>query len=177
MYCENTSTPTDGKSRLMASAARRPSSVCDGGILMSAITASGRCSRTCCEQRFRVAHRRAHLVAAIGEQPGQALPQHHGVLRDHDTHQVPPPVIRMGSSTVTLVGPPGGLDTSATRRPSTRAARSPASPVPRDGSAPPRPSSLTRNRSRSGRCVSMSISILFAELCLIALASSSAAQK
>ena len=44
----------------------------------------------------------------------------------------------MGSSTVTLVGPPGGLDKCSV--PSTVEARclSPSRPVPRDGSAPPR---------------------------------------
>ena len=78
-----------------------------------------------------------------------------------------------------LLGP-GGLVTS--RWPSTVPTRwaSPARPLPRAGSAPPRPSSVTSIRStrpRSASCVLTSIRIAVARLCFAALASSSAAQK
>ena len=53
----------------------------------------------------------------------------------------------------------------------------PSRPLPREGSAPPMPSSVTHRRSTPFRSVSIVISITFAELCLMALASSSAVQK
>ena len=94
------------------------------------------------QQLLGVGHGRDDLEAAVGQQLGQALPQQHGVLGDHDSH---------GSSTVIVVGPPGGL--SMARVPSTAAARwaSPSSPLPAAGAAPPWPSSLTTTRSRSPR--------------------------
>src|SRR5690606_42046794 len=74
------------------------------------------------------------LVAGVVEEADEPGPQQHRVLGDHDPH---------GSSTSTVVGPPGGLlrwkwpESAATRLPS------PASPVPDSGSAPPTPSSRT----------------------------------
>jgi hypothetical protein len=46
MYCENTRTPIPGYRSRIVSAARRPSSVCDGGIRTSVTATSGRCSAT-----------------------------------------------------------------------------------------------------------------------------------
>jgi hypothetical protein len=64
-----------------------------------------------------------------GEQPDQALPQQEEVFADDDAH---------GTSTTMMVDPPGGLLTA--RMPSNVASlrSTPASPVPRAGSAPPR---------------------------------------
>jgi hypothetical protein len=66
---------------------------------------------------------------------------------------------------------------ATSRRPSTVLTRwaSPDRPLP-PGSAPPPPSSVTLSRSRSPRPVARR-PIRLAELCLAALASSSAAQK
>jgi hypothetical protein len=73
-----------------------------------------------------------------------------------------------GRSTVIRVGPPGGLAISNV--PSTDAARlaSPVRPVPRTGSAPPAPSSLTMMCSRSpARCTTTSAWLAWA--CLVML--------
>ena len=64
------------------------------------------------EQLVGVRHGRDDLELAVGEQPGQPVPQQHRVLGDHDSH---------GSSAVMTVGPPGGL--SMISVPSTDAAR------------------------------------------------------
>ena len=69
----------------------------------------------------------------VGEQPRQTLAQQHRVLGDHDAH---------GSSALTIVGPPSGLETVSV--PSMVAARviRPSSPPP-GARAPPTPSSST----------------------------------
>src|SRR5215467_11734670 len=94
------------------------------------------------EQLGRVRHGRDDLETAVGEHPGEPVPQQHRVLGDHDSH---------GSSAVMVVGPPGGL--SMLSVPSTAAARwaSPRRPVlsPAAGTAPPRPLSVTAMRSMS----------------------------
>src|SRR5204863_9402346 len=126
------------------------------------------------QQRLAVGHLGANPVALVLQQPDQAGPEQRGVLGDHDAHQRFP--ARSGSSTVILVGPPGGLAMS--RRPSTTATRwaRPDRPLPREESAPPTPSSVTRRARSPARSV-ITILIVFAWLCLAALASSSAAQK
>lgn len=96
------------------------------------------------QQRRAVPDGVAHGMAVVGEQPGQALSQDGGVLRDHDPH------VRhasIGSSAVTTVGPPGGLETR--NAPSTTVTRSfsPVRPEPRAASAPPTPSSATLRTS------------------------------
>src|SRR5262249_44320554 len=123
-----------------------------------------------------VGHGGDHLVATVGDQPGQALPEQGSVLGDHHPQRFRPGHGRSGSRTVACVGPPGGLVIS--RLPSTVRTRcaSPDRPLPRAGPAPPRPSSLTRSTSNSS-CSATSIVTRFAWLCLAALASSSAAQK
>ena len=68
------------------------------------------------QELLPVALGRGHLVPGLGEQPGQPLPQQHGVLRDHYPH---------GSSAAMIVGPPDGDSTES--RPSTPDTRS-ASP-------------------------------------------------
>src|SRR5581483_4891105 len=81
-----------------------------------------------------VAHGGDDVVAGVGQESGQPRPQQDGVFGDHDAH---------GSSTVRMVGPPGGLTIRSV--PSTAWTRSarPARPVPRLVSAPPMPSSVT----------------------------------
>ena len=83
---------------------------------------------------------RGDLVPGLGEQPGQALAQQDGILRDHYPH---------GSSAAMIVGPPAGDSTdSRPSTPDTLSAR-PDSP----GllmSAPPIPSSLIMTVSVPG---------------------------
>src|SRR5215213_10827873 len=107
------------------------------------------------------------LDPAVGQQPGQALAQQDGVLGDHDPH---------GSSARITVGPPGGLVTVSW--PSTAATRSarPRRPLPRAGSAPPAPSSMTSTMSRS-RWRLMRTEISAARACLAALVRASATTK
>src|SRR5215211_4185483 len=107
------------------------------------------------------------LDPAVGQQPGQALAQQHGVLGDHDPH---------GSSALITVGPPGGLVMVSS--PSTAATRSarPRRPLPRAGSAPPAPSSMTSTMSRS-RWRAMRTPISAARACLAALVRASATTK
>ena len=83
MYWDSTSTPVPGWSRRSSIAARSPSSVCVGGIRMSATATSGSVPGHGGEQRVRVADGGDHLVAAVGQQPGQALAEQGGVLGDH----------------------------------------------------------------------------------------------
>ena len=122
-----------GTSRRAASAACRPSSVKVGGSRTSTTATSGRCSSRAGEQLRAVVDRRDDLEAVRLEQPDQAVPQEVEVLGEDNAH---------GTSMVTTVGPPGGLLRSSV--PSNVASRRsmPRSPVPRDGSAPPLPSSV-----------------------------------
>ena len=92
------------------------------------------------QERLGVARGGHDAVAGLGEQPGQALAQQDGILRDHYPH---------GSSTAMIVGPPDGDSTDI--RPSTPDTRSdrPRSPAPA-GSAPPMPSSLIMTVSVPG---------------------------
>ena len=101
------------------------------------------------------------------EHPGQAVPQEEEVFGNDNAH---------GISMVTAVGPPGGL--LMARMPSNGASRRsiPRSPLPRAGSAPPRPLSVTPIRSIPSAC-RMSIQVSRASACLATLASSSLTAK
>ena len=100
----------------------------------------------------RVGQRRGQLVGVLDrgddlvvvrlEDPDQAVPEEGVVLGEDESH---------GTSSVTRVGPPVGLDTLIV--PSNAASRraTPRIPVPDDGSAPPRPSSPTTTVSSPGR--------------------------
>jgi hypothetical protein len=92
------------------------------------------------QELLGVAVGRDDLMAGLGQQPGQSLPQQHRILGDHDPH---------GSTAEMIVGPPDGDSTE--RVPSTPATRSarPDSPAP-PGSAPPIPSSLITTVSVPG---------------------------
>ena len=82
---------------------------------------SGRCVSTASASPDASGHGRADLDARLGEQPGQALAQQHGVVGDHDPH---------GSSASTSV--PWGwfsLTRKVPRSADTRSAR-PCSPLP-----------------------------------------------
>ena len=68
----------------IASAARSPSSVCVGGIRMSTIATSGRCSRIAREQAVGVADLGDDVEAGVDEQPGDALAQEHRVVGEHE---------------------------------------------------------------------------------------------
>ena len=57
-----------------------------------------------------------------------------------------------GSRTVSTVGPPGGEDTRTSPSTARARSRSPVSPVPALGSAPPWPSSVTVASSTSRPC-------------------------
>ena len=102
--------------------------MCVGGIRTSMMTSSGRCSATRAEQLVGVATAATTSIAAVGEHPGQAVPQQHRVLGDHDSH---------GSSAVMMVGPPGGLSMQrAVHRGDP--VRQPGQPAARRAEAPPR---------------------------------------
>lgn len=102
----------------------------------------------------------------------QPDPQQHGVLGDHGT-----PHIGHGSSTLIMVGPPTGL--LIRKVPSTDRTRwaSPFSPVPRDGSAPPGPSSATTTRSISPSRVTVTSARVASRACLAMFVSASETTK
>src|SRR5262245_43013047 len=72
------------------------------------------------------------------EQEHKTLPQQCEVFGEDNAH---------GSSIVTTVGPPDGLSSVSEPSNVPRRRVKPARPVPRSGSAPPRPSSRTVSRS------------------------------
>src|SRR6516165_1849068 len=116
-------------------------------------------------------------MATVGQDFDQASAHYRRVLGDHNPHRE----LRFGqawdgSSMVITVGPPGGLLSCSL--PSTVLTRSasPARPPWASTRAPPAPSSLTRTRSRQGTWTASSLACR-APLCLVTLASSSAAQK
>src|SRR5450755_1801584 len=129
-------------------------------------------------ERLGVAAGGGDDVATVGQDLRQAGPDHRGILGDHYPHRPGPRPCQAcdGNSTVTAVGPPGGLLISSL--PSTVLTRSasPARPPPAAIRAPPAPSSLTRTRSSPATCTASSVARR-APPCLATLASSSAAQK
>jgi hypothetical protein len=60
-------------------------------------------------QRVGVGHCRHDLEPPVGQQLNQPVPQYGGVLGDHDSQRLAHAPV--GSSTVTVVGPPAGLTT------------------------------------------------------------------
>src|SRR3954470_16489101 len=108
-----------------------------------------------------------HLVAAVLEQPPEALSQQDLVLCDHDSQ---------GSSASTRVPDLGGL--SIRRLPPSAATRSamPISPEPPAARAPPTPSSRTVT-TRLPLCFAAVSTTSVARACLAALASASLATK
>src|SRR5262249_38391626 len=119
------------------------------------------------EQRIAVTHRCHHLLAGVDEQVREPGAQEDGVFGDHDPH---------GNSTMTVVGPPGGLRTCIRPpRALTRSAR-PWRPLPRAGSAPPTPSSVISTTRRS-RCRAMATDAFVAWACLATLARASVTTK
>src|SRR6516225_3475381 len=107
-------------------------------------------------------------LEAVGlQQPDQAVAEQEQVLGYDNAH---------GTSIVTSVGPPAGLDTTSTPSKAASLRPTPASPVPRDGSAPPSPSSdtLMRKLPEEWR---RSTSAPLAPACLATLASSSLTAK
>src|ERR1017187_490959 len=129
-------------------------------------------------KRLGVADGGQDNVTTIGQDLHQAGPDHRRVLSTDDPHRRGLRLCQAcdGISTVTTVGPPGGLAISIV--PSTVLTRSasPARPPPASTRAPPAPSSLTRSRSSPGTCTASRVACR-APLCLAVLASSSAAQK
>ena len=81
---ESTTIAVSGNSSRIDAAASRPSVVCVGGIRMSTIARSGRCSRTSVDQLGGVAGLADDLEARTLEQAGQTLAQEDVVVGQHD---------------------------------------------------------------------------------------------
>ncbi|HSD80007.1 MAG TPA: hypothetical protein VLB47_05075, partial [Solirubrobacteraceae bacterium] len=107
------------------------------------------------------------LVAAVHEEPGEALAQQDLVLGDHDSH---------GSSTVNLVPDPRSLSIRSVPLCAPTRSASPPRPEPRPGDAPPTPSSATHTTRLPLRRCALS-ETLDARACLAALVSPSQAMK
>src|SRR5215468_11071806 len=90
-----------------------------------------------------VVHRGRNLEAVRLQQPDQAVAEQEQVLGYDNTH---------GTSIVITVRPPTGLDTASTPSKAASLRSMPRRPVPRDGSAPPAPSSETLIRSAPEQC-------------------------
>ena len=139
--------PTPGQRSRIARAARRPSSVWVGGMRMSTIATSGRCSLHEREQLVAVGGAPDHVEAGLGEQPREPLAQEHRVVGEDHAH---------GISAWTTVPRPGGLSTRSRPPSASTRSASPRRPVPRARSAPPTPSSATSTTARpSTRCTRM----------------------
>ncbi len=91
------------------------------------------------QQRGPVVDRRNDLAVERREQASQPVAEEGEVLGDDNAH---------GSSMVTTVGPPGGLDTAILPSKAASLRSIPRRPEPADGSAPPRPLSPTWMASR-----------------------------
>ena len=138
-----------------------------GGRRTSTTATSGRSSTSRVGELRAVLQRGDDLEAVGVEHAREPVAQQAEVLGDYDAH---------GSSAVTTVPEPTGLDTVNT--PSKGASRriNPRRPEPAAGSAPPRPSSATRSTRRSARSSTLT-SICDAPLWRIALVTSSTALK
>ena len=103
---------------------------------MSTTATSGRRSSDRGYELVCGADLREHLHAGFGEDAREPLAKQRGVVGEHYAH---------GIAARTCVPPPTGLSTE--KSPSSAWTRStrPRSPEPRDGSAPPTPSSSTRD--------------------------------
>ena len=146
---------------------------------MSTTATSGQSSLDAPMQGGRVADRSDDPKAPVGQELYQPVAEDGGVLRDDDPDGIAH-WLRHGRSTVTTVGPPGGL--AMLRWPSTARTRSvrPARPLDdeptRVTTAPPRPSSRTTIRSQAPCCAQLT-DARDAWACWATLASSSATQK
>ena len=85
------------------------------------MASSGACSPTSASRAVGVAGAPDDLVAGVLEQAGEALPQEHRVLGDHDPH---------GKRTASRVPAPGGLSTVSVPPWAATRSRIPGSPVP-----------------------------------------------
>ena len=90
--------PICGCRARISCAARRPSSVCVGGIRMSTIATSGSCSSTSRSSSSARAACATTSIPARRQERGDALAHEQAVVGDHDAH---------GSSAVTTVPAPG----------------------------------------------------------------------
>src|SRR5699024_9994342 len=108
-----------------------------------------------------------HLEALDLEQLGEAGPQERVVLGDDDAH---------GTSHLTTVGPPWGLEIETVPSNAASRATTPLRPVPSSTLAPPRPSSPTRPRITARSCLRL-IHDRVAWACLAELARHSATAK
>src|ERR1700733_1047873 len=115
------------------------------------------------EEVLAVVGARRALEAVGLKEPDQPLAQEEQVFRYDNAH---------GTSSVTTVGPPTGLDTARTPSNAASLRSVPRRPVPRAGSAPPPPSSLTLIRSAPASW-RRSTSAASTPACLATLASSS----
>ena len=162
-----------------SSASRRPSSVNVGGIRMSITATSGGFWATELRRARWLGHGAGDGEAAVDEELDEAIAENGRVLGDGDpqrgSHQTD-----SGRSTVTTVGPPGGL--TRLSRPSTLRTRSvrPARPLDDDPAvgrcAPPGPSSRTTRRNHVP-CCAQDTDARDAWACWATFASNSATQK
>jgi hypothetical protein len=97
----------------------------------------------CRQQRRPIVDRFDDLEVERLEQACQPVPEEGEVFGDDNAH---------GSSMVTTVGPPGGLDSVIVPSKAARRRSIPRRPVPESGSAPPIPSSPTIMNSTSPEC-------------------------
>ena len=127
------------------------------------------------DERGPVADRGHDVVAVLGEQPDQPLPQQDRVVGDDNL--APAPSYGQGSSALTMVGPPGGLLIHSWPPTACSRSASPARPWPLATWAPPDPSSATVHgelrRPRAGPTTRHRV----APLCLATLVSASATVK
>ena len=122
-----------GRSARIRRAARRPSSVCVGGMRMSVTATSGRCSATAASSESKSPASADDLDPGGLEHARDALAQQQRVLGDHDPHGITPR---------TRVPPPGGLvDRRACRRAPRAGRPSRAGPSRRPGRRRRAPSS------------------------------------
>ena len=119
-------------------AARSPSSVCVGGSRTSSTAASTSGSLQCGVEVGGVVDGGGDGESVALEELGEAGTEEGVVLGEDKAH---------GTSRVTIVGPPTGLETIMVPSKARSRLITPVMPVPPVGSAPPRPSSPTSTRS------------------------------
>ena len=100
----------------MTAAARRPSSVCVGGMRMSVTTTSGRCSRTWSRSSSRVACLADHDEAGVLEHAHDARPQQERVLGHDDAERQRSRAGQLRSQPRALARRARDLERSAERR-------------------------------------------------------------
>ena len=127
----------------ISSAARRPSSVCVGGIRMSTIATSGACASTACDELVGV-RRLGGDLDARRRRADRRCPRRTSRLSSAIT-------TRTAAPRITVVPAPGGLDTRSRPPSASTRSASPRSPEPRASSAPPTPSSAISTSSVPSR--------------------------